>query len=354
MDGELLPDHKFCYPVSSSTYEYHTVPFWPADRRSILFVNDRCGHNGTETRQPSPLTLPTSEIAAGADSFSQDIDADSFAQEIATDSFESADNCIPRSRKWTRERSSGAVEEESQWRRFEIEVAELLEIKQIGTSHLRFSLHSSCDARQAAQRPRQEGIQCSVDWLLVLRCSESQVGVGGENSSDEGGSGGLVNNIVKGPWSREEDALLAKLFASLLLGSDYGSRWFEDHSRHVVNKFHEEQTAKEAIAAEEEGEGEKEDEGQAGQMSKGRPANEKSLPLSEFTFGCLGKKHIKLPADCLSMALGLVDDAINASALLVMLMVSSKITGNLGLLCFREAEGITLTGSCEVWGLLFI
>ncbi|CAI0378734.1 unnamed protein product [Linum tenue] len=171
-----------------------------------------------------------------------------------------------------------------------------------------------------------------------------KVGVGGENSSDEGGSGGLVNNIVKGPWSREEDALLAKLFASLLLGSDYGSRWFEDHSRHVVNKFHEEQTAKEAIAAEEEGEGEKEDEEQAGQMSK----YDDDLIIRR------GKKHIKLPADCLSMALGLVDDAINASALLMMLMVSSKITGNLGLLCFREAEGITLTGSCEVWGLLFI
>ncbi|CAL1373448.1 unnamed protein product [Linum trigynum] len=38
--------------------------------------------------------------------------------------------------------------------------------------------------------------------------------------------------------------------------------------RHAVNKFHEEQTAQEAIAAEEEGEGEKEDEGQVGQMSK--------------------------------------------------------------------------------------
>ncbi|CAI0429575.1 unnamed protein product [Linum tenue] len=73
------------------------------------------------------------------------------------------------------------------------------------------STHLAMLARQLNDHVKKGFVVQLIDYSC---CDVQNRRVGGGDSGDGGVSGGLTNSRVKGPWSREEDALLDKLVRS--------------------------------------------------------------------------------------------------------------------------------------------
>ncbi|CAI0442874.1 unnamed protein product [Linum tenue] len=87
------------------------------------------------------------------------------------------------------------------------------------------STHHAMLARQLNDRVKKGFVVQLIDYSccdvqnrrfgqFAIAFTFYKVRVGGGDSGDRGVSGGFTNSRVKGPWSREEDALLDKLVRS--------------------------------------------------------------------------------------------------------------------------------------------